>query len=121
MMAEHALERRWAKTRLNRWVDRQMVDYGGRNLLQDWGAGRVAVRSLANGEYKAYVYSAYILTTLRETYGNEFYQRLFALMRRHASTIAQSKDQDAALIAYPVCMFQSMISPSKSSGDRCCC
>lgn len=24
-------------------------------------------------------------------------------------------------IANPVCMFQSMISPSKSSGDRCCC
>jgi hypothetical protein len=23
--------------------------------------------------------------------------------------------------ANPVCMFQSMISPSKSSGDRCCC
>lgn len=99
MMAEHSLERRWAKTRLSRWVDRQLIDTGGRNLLQDWGAARVMVRSIANGEYKAYVYSAYILTMLRETYGNEFYQRLFALMRRHASTIAASADQDAALIA----------------------
>ncbi len=99
MMAEHSLDRRWPKTRLSRWVGRQMVDYGGRNLLQDWGDARTMVRSMANGEYKAYVYSAYILTMLREAYGNEFYQRLFALMRRHASAIAASKDQDAALIA----------------------
>jgi hypothetical protein len=28
---------------------------------------------------------------------------------------------DTHYLADPVCMFQSMISPSKSSGDRCCC
>ena len=32
-----------------------------------------------------------------------------------------SLGQLAEFIVNPVCMFQSMISPSKSSGDRCCC
>ena len=31
------------------------------------------------------------------------------------------EQRQAMIVANPVCMFQSMISPSKSSGDRCCC
>ena len=48
----------------------------------------------------------------------------------YASVIRESEEQLRGLerkyrgnsrVANPVCMFQSMISPSKSSGDRCCC
>jgi Tol biopolymer transport system component len=38
-----------------------------------------------------------------------------------SSRIVFSFYDDVYILANPVCMFQSMISPSKSSGDRCCC
>lgn len=69
-------------------------DAEGRNLLQLWsghrrtGAGLpMAVRA------KAYGHSYYILSTLRNRYGDAFYRRLFDLMR------ARERVSDAALVA----------------------
>ncbi len=40
---------------------------------------------------------------------------------RDIVVVADGAYSTLKLLAHPVCMFQSMISPSKSSGDRCCC
>jgi len=69
-------------------------DADGRNLLQLWSGHRRTGAGLPlDVRTNAYNHSYYILSRLRDTYGDAFYRRLFDLMRGHRRV------SDAQLVA----------------------